>query len=147
VRETRIAVAAEVALVDPAVGGAVEHRAPPFELAHPVGRLPGVQLRHAPVVDVLAAAHRVGDVDLPAVALSPIGQRRGDRACGHLGVGLAELRVAGEGPRVARGRGPEGRAQAGAHGADAQHIVIVMRELDHQKSLRSDQPPMEHSRM
>ena len=39
VREARILVAAEVALQDPAVRRAIEHRAPGFELAHAVGRL------------------------------------------------------------------------------------------------------------
>ena len=69
VREPRIAMAAEVALVDAAVRRAIEHRAPGFELAHAVGRFLGVQLGHAPVVDVLAAAHRVGEVHLPVVAV------------------------------------------------------------------------------
>ena len=69
VRQARIAVAAEVALEDPAVLGAVEHRAPGLELADAVGRFLGVQLGHAPVVEVLAAAHRVGEVDLPVVAV------------------------------------------------------------------------------
>ena len=69
VRQPRIAVAAEVALQDAAVLRAVEDRAPGLQLAHAVGRLLGVQLGHAPVVEVLAAAHRVGEVDLPAVAI------------------------------------------------------------------------------
>ena len=59
-REPRIPVAAEVSLKDAAVLRAIEQRAPGFELAHAVGRFLGVQLGHAPVVDVLAAAHRVG---------------------------------------------------------------------------------------
>jgi hypothetical protein len=48
---------------------AIEDGAPRLELAHAVGRLLGVQLGHAPVVEVLAAAHRVGEVHLPAVAV------------------------------------------------------------------------------
>src|SRR5262249_4846657 len=36
VRETRIAVAAEVPLQNPSVGGAIEHRAPRLELAHAI---------------------------------------------------------------------------------------------------------------
>ena len=45
VRQARIAVAAEVALVDAAVRRAIEHRAPAFELAHAIGRFLGVQSR------------------------------------------------------------------------------------------------------
>ena len=45
VRQARIAVAAEVALVDAAVRRAIEHRAPAFELAHAIGRFLGVESR------------------------------------------------------------------------------------------------------
>ena len=94
VREPRIAVAAEVALVDAAVRRAIEHRAPGFELAHAIRRFLRVNLRHAPVVDVLAAAHRVGEVDLPVVAIVVVRQRRRHAAFGHDGVRLAEQRLA-----------------------------------------------------
>ena len=90
VREPRIAVAAEVALADEAVLGAVEHRAPLLELAHAIRRLLGVELGHAPVVDVLAAAHRVREVDLPVVAIVHVAHGRGDPAFGHHRVRLAE---------------------------------------------------------
>ena len=45
VGEAGVAVATEVALQDPAVGGAVEERPPLLELEDAVGRLQGVQLR------------------------------------------------------------------------------------------------------
>ena len=90
VRQPRIAVSAEVALENPAVVGAIEQRAPCFELAHAIGRLSGVELGHAPVVDVLAAAHRVGEVHFPAVAIVDVGQGRGNAAFRHDGVRLAE---------------------------------------------------------
>ena len=104
-----IAVAAEVALQDAAVVRAVEERAPGLQLAHAVGRLLGVQLGHAPVVEVLAAAHRVGEVDLPAVALVDVGQRRGDAALGHHGVRLAEQRLADQADLDARPPTPRWR--------------------------------------
>ena len=104
VGEPRIAVAAEVALEDAAVLGAIEDRAPRLELADAVGRFLRVQLRHAPVVDVLAAAHRVGEVDLPVVAVVDVGQRRGDAAFGHHRVRLAEQRLADQADRDARRR-------------------------------------------
>src|SRR5262249_50521409 len=111
VREPRIAVAAEVALEDAAVLRAIEHRAPGLELADPVGRFLGVQLRHPPVVDVLAAAHRIGEVHLPAVAIVDIGERRRDTALGHHRVRLAEQRLADESDRHAACRRFDRRAQ------------------------------------
>ena len=65
-----VLVAAEVALADPAVGGAVEQRAVGLELPDPLRRLLGVQLGHPRVVEELAAAHGVAEVDLPVVAWS-----------------------------------------------------------------------------
>jgi hypothetical protein len=73
-------VAAEIALEDAAVGGSIEDRAPSFEFAHAVGSFTRVEFRHAPVVDVLAAAHRVGEVDFPIVPLIDIRERRRDSA-------------------------------------------------------------------
>ncbi len=93
VREARIAMAAEVALEDAAVLRAIEDRAPRLELADAIGRFLRVQLRHAPVVDVLAAAHRVREVHFPVVAIVDVGERRGDAAFGHHRVRLAEQRL------------------------------------------------------
>ena len=93
-RQAGIAMPAEVALQDPAVFRAVEERAPRFEFAHALGRFLGVQLRHAPVVQILAAAHGVGEMDAPVVAVIDIGQGRGNAAFGHHGVGFAQQRFA-----------------------------------------------------
>ena len=93
-REARIFVAAEISLQNAAVFGAIEDRAPGFEFAHAVGRFLGVQFGHAPIVDVLPAAHGVGEMDLPVVAVIDIGERRRDPALGHHGVGFAEQRFA-----------------------------------------------------
>ena len=90
VGQPRIPMTAEVPLEDAAVVRPIEYRAPGLELADPVGCFLCVQLSHAPVVDVLAAAHRVGEVDFPAVAIVHIGQRGRDAAFGHHGVRLAE---------------------------------------------------------
>ena len=94
VRQPGILVAAEVALENPAVAGSIEHRAPGLQLAHPVGGLARVQLRHAPVVHVLAAAHRVGEVHPPVVPVVHVPQRGGDASLGHHRVRLAEERLA-----------------------------------------------------
>ena len=90
VREARVLVPAEVALEDAAVRGPVEERAPRLELAHAVGRFFRVQFGHPPVVDVLAAAHRVGEVHLPAVSIVDVGERGRHAAFRHHGVRLAE---------------------------------------------------------
>ena len=103
VGEPRVLVPAEVALKDLAVLGAVEDRAPRFEFADAGRGFLGVELGHPPVVDVLPAAHRVGEVDLPVVAVIDVGERRGDAALGHDGVRLAEQRLAHEPDGDARG--------------------------------------------
>src|SRR4029079_3793747 len=89
VRETRVAVAAEVALEDEAVLRAIEQRAPFLELEDAIWRLLRVDLRHAPVVQELAAAHRVAEVDLPVVFLPHVPHGRRDRTLRHDRVGLA----------------------------------------------------------
>jgi hypothetical protein len=76
-------VSAEVALEDSAILGAIEHRAPGFQLIDASGRFLRVQFSHAPVVDVLSAAHGVGEVDFPAISRIDIGQGRRDAALGH----------------------------------------------------------------
>ena len=136
VREARVAVAAEVALQDPAVLGAIEDGAPRLQLAHAIGRLLGVQLGHAPVVEVLAAAHRVGEVDLPVVAVVDVRHRGGHAALGHDRVGLAEQRLADEADRRARGRRLDGGAQAGAARADDDDVVLVGLQVDSPSGIR-----------
>src|SRR5207249_7643836 len=94
-------------------------RSPPLELQHALGRLLSMQLRHPPVVQHLAAAHRVAEVDLPGVLRPHVAERRGDAAFGHDGVRLAQERLADETDRDAlrRGldRGPESRATGADH--------------------------------
>ena len=62
---------------------------------------------------------------LPVVAVIDIGQGGGDAAFGHDGVRLAQQRLAHQADRDA-GRGRlDGGPQAGAAGADHQHVVFV----------------------
>ena len=102
VRETCVAVAAEVALQDPPVGRAVEQRSPLFELEDAIRRLHRMELGHAPVVQHLAAAHRVAEMDLPVVLRPDVAECRGDAAFGHHGVRLAEERLADDAGRARR---------------------------------------------
>ena len=90
VGQARIAMAAEVALEDASVLGAIEQGAPALQLEHALGRFLGVQLRHPPVVQHLAAAHRVAEMDLPVVLGPDVAERGGDPALGHDRVRLAQ---------------------------------------------------------
>ncbi len=110
--------AAEVALEDTAVGGAVEESAPGFEFTHAVGRFLGVQLGHAGVVEILAAAHGVGEMDTPVVTVVDVTHGGRDTAFRHHGVRLAEQRFGDHADgNSCRGR-LNGRAQARATRAD-----------------------------
>src|SRR5215467_4122515 len=125
VGEARVAVAAEVALADQPFLGSVEEGAPLLELQHAVGRLLGVQLGHAPVVEHLAAAHGVAEVDLPVVLLPYVAHGGGDAPLRHHGVGLAEEGLADQ-PRLEPRRPRlDGRAQPGSARSDDQHVVLV----------------------
>ena len=88
VREPWIFVTAKIALKDAAIFRAIEHRAPGFEFAHASGRLLRMQLGHAPLVHVLTAAHGVGEMHFPIVAIIDIRERGRDPAFGHDGVRL-----------------------------------------------------------
>ena len=79
VGEARVGVAAEGPLQDAPVPRAVEDGAPGLQLAHAVRCLPGVQLRHARVVEQPAADHRVAEVRGPRVAVVHVA--RGRRPC------------------------------------------------------------------
>ncbi len=125
VGQSRIFVSAEVALENLAVRGAIEDRAPRFELAHAVGCFARVQFGHAPVVDVLPAAHRIREVDLPVVAGIHVGERCGDAAFGHHGVRFTEQRLTHQSDRNARGAGFDRGTEAGSAGADNNDIVFV----------------------
>jgi len=85
-----IRVRPERALVDTALPGAVENGAPAFQLEHALRRFAGVELSRAPVVEQLAALHRVREVDLPRVLIGDVVHGRRDSAFGHDGVCLAE---------------------------------------------------------
>jgi hypothetical protein len=84
-----------------------------------------VQLGHAPVVDVLTAAHRVGEMHFPTVAVIHIAHRRRHATFGHDRVRLAQQRFANQTDLDARRRRFNRRAQSRAARADDQHVVFV----------------------
>ena len=148
VREPRVAMTAEVALEDEAVLRAIEEGAPLLELEDAVRRLLRVELGHAPVVEELAAAHGVAEVDLPVVLLPHVAQRSRDPALGHHGVRLPEERLAHQrGLHTHRARFDRG-TQAGAARADDDDIEVVGLVLRHQLThRRSVMTPIAQSRM
>jgi hypothetical protein len=133
VREARILVAAEIALQDAAVIGAIEDRTPHLELPDAVRRFSGVKLGHAPVVEILSAAHRVGEMDFPVVTVVDVGERCRHSALGHHRVSLAEKRFADETNRSTGLSRFDRRAQSRAAGADHEHIVLVSLVLRHSR--------------
>ena len=137
-----VPVTAEVALEDAAVRRAVEQGAPLLELEHPLGGLLGVDLGHPPVVEQLAAAHRVAEVHLPVVLGVDVAEGGGDPAFGHHRVRLAEQRLAHQRrPGALRGR-LDRRPQAGAAGADDDDVERVRLVVGHQKNRRSSIVPV-----
>lgn len=88
--EPGILVPAEVALTDPALGGAVEQGTPVLELEDAFGGLTGVEFGHTGVVEEFATADGVTKVHGPLVGGVDVAQRRCSSALGHDRVGLAE---------------------------------------------------------
>src|SRR5438552_3574684 len=96
-----------------------------LELEDAIRRFLRVQLRHAPVVQELSAAHGVAEVDLPVVLGPHVAERRGDPPLGHHGVRLAEERLAHDRGLRAERVGLDGGAQARAARADHHDVVVV----------------------
>ena len=89
VRQPWVFVTAEVSLQNSPVFCAIEHGTPGFEFAHTIGGFLRVQFGHAPLVDILTAAHGIGKMHFPIVAIINIGQRCCDAAFRHHGVRFA----------------------------------------------------------
>src|SRR3954469_9363178 len=95
---------AKISLKYLAVFCAVEYRSPRLELADAVGRFFRVKFGHPPVIYVLAAPHRVGEMDLPIVAVVDIAHCRSHSTLGHNSVSLAEKRLADQTNAYTRSR-------------------------------------------
>jgi hypothetical protein len=87
-------VTAEISLENAPVLCPIEHRAPGFQFAHPIGRFLSVQFGHAPLIHVLATAHGISEVHFPVVAIINVAKRRRDSTLSHDGVGFAQERFA-----------------------------------------------------
>ena len=144
--ETLERVSAECSLQDVAGACAIKQRAPLFQLANAFRRFLRMNLGHAPVVQKLAAAHRVAKMGAPIVGRIDIRHRRGDTAFGHDGVRFAEQRLADHADTRALPKRFDRRAQSRSAGADDQHIVFVSFELFVHSSLRSWIEPLATNR-
>src|ERR1700730_2903222 len=131
VREPRIFMTAKISLQDAPVFRAIENGAPRFKLAHAIGRFLGVQLGHAPLIDILAAAHGVGEMYFPVVALIDIGEGGGNAAFGHNGVCFSEKRFANQADGHSIGGCLERRAESRATSADYDNVVLESFVISH----------------
>ena len=77
------------------------------------------------LLTILAAAHGVGEMDAPVVAVVDVAHRGRHAAFGHDGVGLAQQRFAHQADLHAGRRGFDRGAQSGAARADDQHVEFV----------------------
>src|SRR5665213_4576995 len=134
VREAGIAVAAEVALQDASVFGAVEERAPCFQFVNARGRFFRVKLSHSPVVEVLAAAHSVREVDAPVIAIVHVTHGGGYTAFSHDGVGFAKKGLTNDTYLEPCRRGLDRGAQTGAARSNDQYVIGVSPVLGHLKN-------------
>ena len=116
--------AAKVSLKDLAVFRAIENRSPGFELANAVRRFLCMQLGHAPVVNILSAAHRVGKMHLPIVAVIDVRKRRGHSPLGHHGVRLAKQRFTDQPDLNARRRCLDRSTQTSTTGTYDEYVVF-----------------------
>ncbi len=134
--ETGIAMAAEVALQNAAVLGAVEQRPPGLQFVYAFRSFFGMQFRHPPIVQIPAAAHGVGGMHASVVAVVDIRQSRGNAALRHHRVRFAKQRFADHADFDAGGGRFDGSAQPrSAARADDQHVVGETLEFRHlQKS-------------
>src|SRR5580704_12001333 len=130
-------VAAEGALQDLPVFGAIKKRSPLLQFSHAFGSFLGVELCHAPVIEQFAAAHGVAKMSAPVVGEVYVGHRRGDSSLRHNGMRLAEERFANYSDLRALGKGSQRRPQSRPAGADDQYIVFVSFIFCRHKSLKS----------
>ena len=117
-------VAAEAALVDLALGRAVERQPHVLEVDDGVDRLLGEDLRGILVDEVVAALDGVEGVPLPGV-LFDVRERRGHAALRRAGVRARRVELGDDrGPRA--GPGLDRRPHPGAAGADDDDVELVV---------------------
>ncbi len=125
VGQARIAMPAEVPLVDLPLGRSVEDRPPFFELPDPAGGVLGMELGHAPGIEEFPSPHGIAEMHLPVVPGIHIPQGSGHTAFGHDRMGLSQEGFADQsGPFIVRGSLDSG-PQTSPSGSDNDDIVFV----------------------
>ena len=142
VAETLVGVAAESTLENGAARSAVEERAPLLEFADAVRRFLGMELGHAPVVQIFAAEHGVSEMRLPAVGGVHVGHGGGDPAFGHDRMRFSKERFANDANARALRESFDGGAQSCAAGADDQNVVFACLVASGHSILRSWMAPL-----
>ena len=117
-------VAAEAALIDLAVLGAVEGQAPVLQVVDRVDRLARQHLGGVLVDQIVAALDGVEHVPLPVVFFL-VAQRRGDAALRRAGMRARGVELADDGDAGVVGQ-LHGRHQARAARADDHHIKLMV---------------------
>jgi hypothetical protein len=90
-----------------------------------------MEFGHAPVIEILTAAHGIGEVYTPVIAVIHIGEGGGNSTFSHNSVSLAEERLTHYSYLYTGCGGFDGGAQAGATGTDDEHIVWISLVLGH----------------
>src|SRR5581483_1556971 len=126
-----ISMSTKVSLQNSAVAGAIKKRTPRLQFADASGRFFGMQLCHPPIVQVLSAAHGVGKMHAPVVAIVYVPHGRRDAAFGHNCVSFAEQRFRDNRDRDPGCRSLDRRPQPSASRADYQHIMLMRDVLGH----------------
>jgi hypothetical protein len=131
VGEPWISVATEISLQDSPILRAVKERSPRFKFANAIGRFLGMQFRHAPIVDVLAAAHCVGEVHFPIVTLINVCKRRSNSTLGHYCVRFAQKGLANKANANACSRRFNRGAQPCPARANYENVVLESFVVSH----------------
>jgi hypothetical protein len=80
----------KITLQDPPIARAIEKRTPCFQFADARRSFLRMELCHSPVAQILAAAHRIGKVNPPAISIIDISHGRGYATLGHDRVRFAQ---------------------------------------------------------
>ena len=104
--------------------------------------------RHDRIAQVLPAAHRVGEMHFPVIAVIDISHRRRHATFSHHGVRFTKQRFTNHADSHARARGFDRCAQSSTTSADDKHVMF-MNDKSIRKThriLQSVQVPLAHIR-
>ena len=129
VRQTRIGVATEVALIGQPLRGSVEDGTPLFEFSNSVRTLFGVNLCHPPIIQIFSTLHGVTEVGLPRVAWILVGQCSSCTSLCHDRMRFTQHRFADDSDRCPCTGGFNRCTQTGTSCTDDDDIVLMRRVI------------------